>query len=259
MHLLTMSESLVTRTITTSIPDDVSQLQCNGTHTHRVERFVNYNVAVIGFIVIMASFVIIGIPSNLLLVIVFRQRQKRHYGTNNLFALSLAVTDAIICCFAIPLQTVTLLGMIRTKLGCGTAVFISHTTVSFQVILILGVCIERYCAVCRPFQRWRVKHVIVFVGSALIFSGSISAVAFPTAVFDDTSIYFCERKASLARYIMDGLDAFCWFAIVIIVTVLYTITIVKICKRTRMKRRVRDASLVRNVTVHRNEICDVIA
>ena len=241
--------STVLPAITTGSLENVSHVEYTET-THISERFVDYNAAVIGFIIMMASFVIIGIPSNLLLVVVFRQRQKRHSGTNNLFALSLAVTDALICGVTIPVQTFSLLGMIRTDFGCGMTVFVSHTTISFQVILMLGVCIERYCAVCRPFHHWRIKHVLWFATTAAIYSGSISAVAIPTAVFDGTSLYFCERKASLARYIMDALDAFSWFAIVIIVAVLYTITIVNICQRTRMKRKVQDANLVINVVVH---------
>ena len=239
-----MAESTVLPIVTTII-ENVSHLEYNAT-TQRAERYVDYNAAVIGFIIMMAAFTIIGVPSNLLLVGVFRQRQKRHNGTNNLFALTLAVTDAIICGIAIPVLTFSLLGMIRTDVGCAITVFIAHTTVSFQVIIMLGVCIERYCAVCRPFHRWRIKHVIVFVSAAAVYSGSISAVALPTAKFNDMTFYFCERRAILATNVMDALDAFSWFAVVIIMAVLYTITIVKICKQTRMKQKVQDTNRVRN-------------
>ena len=240
--LVTMSESTVSPILTSAIIENVSHLEYNGT-----AGFVDYDASVIGFIIMMASFTIIGVPSNLLLVVVFRQRQKRHNGTNNLFALSLAVADAIICGVTIPLRTFSLLGMIRTDFGCGMTLFIGYMTVSFQVILMLGVCIERYCAVCRPFQRRRIKYVVVFISTAAVYSGSISAAAFPIAVFDVKIFHFCERRANLARIVMDALNATSWFVIVATMIVLYTITIVNIRKRTRRKPKVQNTSAVRDL------------
>ena len=241
---MTMSESTVFPILTSTIIENVSQLENNGT-----TGLVDYDASDIGFITMMASFTIIGVPSNILLVIVFCQRQKRYNGTNNLFALSLAVTDAIICGVTVPAQTFGMLGMIRTDFGCGISVFIGYMTVSFQVILMLGVCIERYCAVCRPFQRWNIKHVTVFITAAAIYSGSISTIAFPIAVFDATASYFCQRRASLAKSVMDLLNACSWFAIVIIMAVLYIITILEICKRTR-KRKLQNTSGVSNLGIY---------
>ena len=237
-----MSESTVSPSLTSVIIENVSHLEYNGT-----TRLVHYNASLIGFIIMMASFTMIGVPSNLLLVEVFRQRQKRHNGINNLFALSLAVADAIICGVTIPVRTLSLLGMIRTDFGCGMTLFIGYMTVAFQVILMLGVCIERYCAVCRPFQRWRIKHVIIFVSAAAVYSVGNSAIAFPTAVFDSTTSHFCERRAGVARSVMDVLNAFSWFAIVVIIAVLYTITIVEIYKRTRRRRKVKNTIEVRDL------------
>ena len=242
--------------LATSIMENVSDLKCNET-MERIGRVMDADV--VGFIVMMSSFTVIGIPSNLLLVVVFRQRQIRHNGTNNLFALSLAVTDAIICGITIPLLTCSLFGMIRTDFGCAVTVFIAHMTVSLQVTIMLGVCIERYCAICRPFHRWRIKHVIVFISTAAVYCGSISAVSFPTAGFDDTTFYFCERQAILAKDVMDALSAFSWFVVVTIMTVLYTITIVRICKRTRAKQKLQDPSRVRNVIVDNNKLRNIIS
>ena len=146
----------------------------------------------------------------------------------------------------------------RTDFGCAMTVFIAHTTISVQLNIMLGVCIERYCAICRPFHCWHIKHVIVFISIAFVYCGSISALAFPTVVFDDTIFYFCERRAFLATDVMDALSVFSWFVVVTIMAVLYTITIVKICKRARMKQKMQDASRVRNVIALTNELKDVI-
>ena len=254
-----MSESIALPILTTSNIESISHSEYDETtERDRTERFVNYNADVIGLILMMSSFSIIGIPSNLLLVVVFRQRQIRHYGTTNLFALSLAVTDAIICAITIPLLTCSVLGMIRTDFGCAITVFIAHTTVSVQVNIMLGVCIERYCAICRPLHRWHTKHVIVFISTAFVYCGSISALAFPTVVFDDTTFYFCERQGILTTNVMDALSVFSWFVVVTIMAVLYTITIVTICTRARMKQKIQDASRVRNVIAHANGLKDVI-
>ena len=131
--LKTMSESTRLPFLTSAIKVNVSHLEYNGT-----TELVDYNASVIGFVIMMALFTIIGVPSNILLVVVFRQRQKRYTGTNNLFALSLAVADAMICGVTIPLRTFSLLGMIRTDFGCGMTLFIGYMTVAFQVILMLG-------------------------------------------------------------------------------------------------------------------------
>ena len=240
-----MAESTVLPLMTTDIKDNVSHLDYNGTMA-RTERFVDYDADVIGLIAMMSSFSVIGIPSNLLLVVVFRRRKIQQTGITNLFALSLAVIDTIICGLTVPVITCSNLGMIRSDFGCSVALYITHTTVAFQVILMLGVCIERYCAVCRPFQRWHIKHVIVFVSAAAVYSGSISALAFPSTVFDDTAFRFCERKACLSRNAMYALQAVSWLAIVILMVVLYTITVFKMYKRTTMKQKMQDTTLVRN-------------
>ena len=242
-----MLQSIILGDIATNIPENVSRMEYIGT-THRAERFVEINAVVTAFIIMMSSFTLVGIPSNLLLVVVFRQRQKRHNGTNNLFALSLAVTDMTICSLTIPMRTCSLLGMIRNDVGCSVTLFLTYTTVSFQVILMMGVCIERYCAVCRPFQHWRIKHVVAYVSTAAVYCASVSAVAFPTVVFDDTFIYFCKRRENHMTDIVNGVNGLSWFFVVIVMTMLYTSTIVKICKRTRSKKKVQDASQIRDVS-----------
>ena len=239
--LRTMSESILLPILTSAITQNVSHLEYNGP-----TRLVDYNASVIGFIDMMTLFGIMGVPSNLNLVVVFRHRQKRHNETNNLFALSLAVADAVICGVTIPVRTFSLLGMIRTDFGCSITLFIGFITVSFQVILKLGVCIERYCAVCRPFQRWRIKHVIIVVNAAAVYSGGNSAIAFPTGVFDSTTAHFCERRASLARSVMDALNTTSWFAVVTIMAVLYMINIVNICKPGQRMKKNQNSSAVRD-------------
>ena len=80
-----MSESTVLPILTTSNIEYISHPEYDETtERERTERFVNYNADVIGLILMMSSFTIIGIPSNLLLVVVFRQRQIRNNGTTNL-------------------------------------------------------------------------------------------------------------------------------------------------------------------------------
>ena len=58
---------------------------------------------------------------------------------------------------------------------------------------------------------------------------------------------------------MDALGAFSWFVVVTIMAVLYTITIVRICKRTRVKQTLQDASRVRNVIEDNNKLRNIIS
>ena len=123
---------------------------------------------------------------------------------------------------------------------------------------LVAVCIERYCAVCRPFQRWRIKHVIIFVNAAAVYSGGNSAIAFPTGVFDSTTAHFCERRASLARSVMDALNTTSWFAVVTIMTVLYMINIVNICKRSQRMKKNQNSSAVRDFGwIYRQKLFDI--
>ena len=121
-----------------------------------VPWLVSWDLTLYGLVAMMSAFTVVGIPTNSMLVIVFWRRQRGRHATvlPNLFALSLACLDLSICILCIPTLTVSLLGLVRNDWACRAIVYLNYTTVSMEIYLMLGVCMERYCAVCKPFLRW---------------------------------------------------------------------------------------------------------
>ncbi|XP_038609085.1 cholecystokinin receptor type A [Tachyglossus aculeatus] len=95
------------------------------------------------------------------LVIAVLIRNKRMRTVTNIFLLSLAVSDLMLCLFCMPFTLIPNLleDFIFGSVVCKTATYFMGISVSVSTFSLVAISLERYSAICKPLQSrvWQTK------------------------------------------------------------------------------------------------------
>ncbi|XP_008835567.1 cholecystokinin receptor type A [Nannospalax galili] len=112
------------------------------------------------------------------LVITVLIRNKRMRTVTNIFLLSLAVSDLMLCLFCMPFNLIPnlLKDFIFGSAVCKTTTYFMGTSVSVSTFNLVTISLERYGAICRPLQSrvWQTKsHALKVIAATWCLSFTI--------------------------------------------------------------------------------------
>lgn len=112
------------------------------------------------------------------LVITVLIRNKRMRTVTNIFLLSLAVSDLMLCLFCMPFNLIPnlLKDFIFGSAMCKTTTYFMGTSVSVSTFNLVAISLERYGAICRPLQSrvWQTKsHALKVIAATWCLSFTI--------------------------------------------------------------------------------------
>ncbi|XP_024060057.1 cholecystokinin receptor type A [Terrapene carolina triunguis] len=112
------------------------------------------------------------------LVITVLIRNKRMRTVTNIFLLSLAVSDLMLCLFCMPFTLIPnlLKDFIFGSAVCKTATYFMGVSVSVSTFNLVAISLERYSAICKPLQSrvWQTKsHALKVIAATWCLSFTI--------------------------------------------------------------------------------------
>ncbi|XP_078534494.1 cholecystokinin receptor type A [Lissotriton helveticus] len=112
------------------------------------------------------------------LVITVLIRNRRMRTVTNIFLLSLAVSDLMLCLFCIPFTLIPnlLKDFIFGSTVCKTAAYFMGISVSVSTFNLVAISLERYGAICKPLQSrvWQTKsHALKVIAATWCLSFTI--------------------------------------------------------------------------------------
>ncbi|KFO21675.1 cholecystokinin receptor type A isoform X1 [Fukomys damarensis] len=112
------------------------------------------------------------------LVITVLIRNKRMRTVTNIFLLSLAVSDLMLCLFCMPFNLIPSLlkDFIFGSAMCKTTTYFMGTSVSVSTFNLVAISLERYRAICKPLQSrvWQTKsHALKVIAATWCLSFTI--------------------------------------------------------------------------------------
>ncbi|XP_055981536.1 cholecystokinin receptor type A [Sorex fumeus] len=112
------------------------------------------------------------------LVIAVLIRNKRMRTVTNIFLLSLAVSDLMLCLFCMPFNLIPnlLKDFIFGSAVCKTTTYFMGTSVSVSTFNLVAISLERYGAICKPLQSrvWQTKsHALKVIAATWFLSFTI--------------------------------------------------------------------------------------
>ncbi|XP_075434917.1 cholecystokinin receptor type A [Ascaphus truei] len=112
------------------------------------------------------------------LVIVVLIRNKRMRTVTNIFLLSLAVSDLMLCLFCMPFTLIPnlLKDFIFGSVVCKAATYFMGISVSVSTFNLVAISLERYSAICKPLQSrvWQTKsHALRVIAATWCLSFTI--------------------------------------------------------------------------------------
>ncbi|KAM4810313.1 cholecystokinin receptor type A [Rhinophrynus dorsalis] len=112
------------------------------------------------------------------LVIVVLIRNKRMRTVTNIFLLSLAVSDLMLCLFCMPFTLIPnlLQDFIFGSAVCKAATYFMGISVSVSTFNLVAISLERYSAICKPLQSrvWQTKsHALKVIAATWCLSFTI--------------------------------------------------------------------------------------
>ncbi|XP_012788058.1 cholecystokinin receptor type A [Sorex araneus] len=112
------------------------------------------------------------------LVITVLIRNKRMRTVTNIFLLSLAVSDLMLCLFCMPFNLIPnlLKDFIFGSAVCKTTTYFMGTSVSVSTFNLVAISLERYGAICKPLQSrvWQTKsHALKVIAATWFLSFTI--------------------------------------------------------------------------------------
>lgn len=112
------------------------------------------------------------------LVITVLIRNKRMRTVTNIFLLSLAVSDLMLCLFCMPFNLIPnlLKDFIFGSAVCKTTAYFMGTSVSVSTFNLVAISLERYGAICKPLQSrvWQTKsHALKVIAATWCLSFTI--------------------------------------------------------------------------------------
>ncbi|XP_003793562.1 cholecystokinin receptor type A [Otolemur garnettii] len=121
-------------------------------------------------------FLLSVLGNSLVITVLIRNRRMR--TVTNIFLLSLAVSDLMLCLFCMPFNLIPnlLKDFIFGSAVCKTTTYFMGTSVSVSTFNLVAISLERYGAICKPLQSrvWQTKsHALKVIAATWCLSFTI--------------------------------------------------------------------------------------
>ncbi|XP_075116154.1 cholecystokinin receptor type A [Leptodactylus fuscus] len=147
---------------------------------------------------------LLGVLGNSLVIVVLI-RNKRMRTVTNIFLLSLAVSDLMLCIFCIPFTLIPNLleDFIFGSTVCRAAFYFMGISVSVSTFNLVAISLERYSAICKPLQSrvWQTKShalkviaVTWFISFTMMSPYPIYSTLVPFSKYDNTTAHMCRLE-----------------------------------------------------------------
>ncbi|KAK3596354.1 hypothetical protein CHS0354_037071 [Potamilus streckersoni] len=158
--------------------------------------------------VMVALFMIVGLPGNLFVIVVYYRKMRR--TTSRYFIIVLAALDFINCVFTMPVEMALLCNFYTFDLPwfCKLSRFISYIVNNSSAIILLGIAVDRFRKICQATKRsFSLKHVKIFCICAITFatlSSTPSMVLYgtktniTTVCLEETNVTICGETCLVA-------------------------------------------------------------
>ncbi|XP_036905950.1 cholecystokinin receptor type A [Sturnira hondurensis] len=139
------------------------------------------------------------------LVITVLIRNKRMRTVTNIFLLSLAVSDLMLCLFCMPFNLIPnlLKDFIFGSAVCKTTTYFMGTSVSVSTFNLVAISLERYGAICKPLQSrvWQTKsHALKVIAATWCLSFTIMT---PYPIYSNLVPFTKNnRTANMCRFLL---------------------------------------------------------
>lgn len=103
-------------------------------------------------LVLTISMIIIGIPGNVLIIVVYMKRWKK--STSRIFILALAFNDLFNCLFTMPVEIYFIFNIYMTDKPylCKISRFFTFWTNDGSSLILMGIAVDRLQRICHPFK-----------------------------------------------------------------------------------------------------------
>ncbi|KAL3892213.1 hypothetical protein ACJMK2_004444 [Sinanodonta woodiana] len=121
--------------------------------------------------VMVTLFMIVGLPGNLFVIIVYYRKMRR--TTSRYFIIVLAALDFINCVFTMPAEMALLSNFYTFDVPwlCKLIRFIPYSTNNSSGMILLGIAVDRFRKICQATRKsFSLKHVKIFCICSITFA-----------------------------------------------------------------------------------------
>ncbi|ELU00091.1 hypothetical protein CAPTEDRAFT_212223 [Capitella teleta] len=190
-----------------------------------------------------------GIAGNILVIALYPRRQRLSF-LSGIFIHRLAIVDLLASLVVVPYNVIFELRLVRHVVACKICEFFRYLVISCSLLMLIGVAIERYYAICRPLMPFNQRHVqlilyLMFAAAVLMAFPSVFVYSVFLPAYDDDRPFLCTPHPSCAPsrgligtvYGAVILIAFCVLSLTLLA--LYTVIYIHIVRHLRMKHSVQ--------------------
>ncbi|XP_061715571.1 prolactin-releasing peptide receptor-like [Cydia pomonella] len=227
---------ILTKTLTGDVFNVIDEPKVNKT-----TDLIDFIVVQVAFCILYAIIFILGVFGNVLVCfVVFRNRAMQ--TVTNLFITNLALSDILLCIFAVPLTPMyTFLGRwVFGRLLCHLMPYAQGTSVYISTLTLTSIAIDRFFVIIYPFHpRMKLNTCIFIIVFIWIFS---LVVTCPYGLFMGIQITnnktYCEESwpADRSRKIFGVFTSVLQFVIpFLVIAICYTCVSIRLNDRARSK------------------------
>ncbi|XP_063623189.1 prolactin-releasing peptide receptor-like [Cydia splendana] len=227
---------ILTKTLTGDVFNVIDEPRVNKT-----TDLIDFIVVQVAFCILYAIIFILGVFGNVLVCfVVFRNRAMQ--TVTNLFITNLALSDILLCIFAVPLTPMyTFLGRwVFGRLLCHLMPYAQGTSVYISTLTLTSIAIDRFFVIIYPFHpRMKLNTCIFIIVFIWIFS---LVVTCPYGLFMGIQITnnktYCEESwpADRSRKIFGVFTSVLQFVIpFLVIAICYTCVSIRLNDRARSK------------------------
>uniref|UniRef100_A0A8D0B8J9 Cholecystokinin receptor type A n=1 Tax=Salvator merianae TaxID=96440 RepID=A0A8D0B8J9_SALMN len=153
-------------------------------------------------IILYSLIFLLSVLGNILVIIVLI-RNKRMRTVTNIFLLSLAISDLMLCFFCMPFTLIPNLleDFIFGSSVCKITSYFMGVSVSVSTFTLVAISLERYGAICKPLQSrvWQTKlHALKVIAATWLLSFTIMT---PYPIYSKLIPTFHNSTANMCRFI----------------------------------------------------------
>lgn len=227
--------------------------------------------------IVLAFYLIIGIPGNIIVILVYQFRLRKEKG-GRYFITPLAYLDllALIITASLNLTRNIRQVIFPSDASCKLLLYFSYVSTCSSLFLLNGIAVQRFQKICRPFGRqmnafWKKVAICVCVLSSLLLYIPVlfyyGVIEIRNAKLGNITGYQCNKLPGTAAQmrglsIFNGIGFFITICNVVVITVLYIIITVSIVKQVKKMNVIKvrpeqtsgpssDATVLSNVTKSR--------
>nr|ALM88307.1 neuropeptide receptor A11 [Chilo suppressalis] len=227
---------ILTKTLTGESMDVIDEPK-----TNKTTDIIDVNVVQVAFCILYTMIFVLGVFGNVLVCyVVFRNRAMQ--TVTNLFITNLALSDILLCLFAVPLTPMyTFLGRwVFGRLLCHLMPYVQGTSVYISTLTLTSIAIDRFFVIIYPFHPRMKLNTCIFI---IIFIWLFSlVVTCPYGLFMGLLITknktYCEESwpSDRSRRIFGVFTTVLQFLIpFLVIAICYTCVSIRLNDRARSK------------------------